>query len=106
MRVLTAVLLTAVLLPGLAHAQAIIVSPGYPGALYPGGGFAAPYPPVMPASPGVSPFSAGIAAGAYPPGAQTCVAAEQACPAPAPNTVGNRCSCPGRDGRPSFGIVH
>ncbi len=104
MRLPTALLLAAALSPDLAHAQANFISPGYP-MPYRGNGYASPYPPVLPGIAGVSPFTDGVAAGAYPPGARTCVAAEQFCPASAPNTVGNPCSCPDRDGRPTPGIV-
>ena len=47
MRGLTYILILGALLPGLAHAQAIVVSPGYPTAPYQGGGFASPYPPFL-----------------------------------------------------------
>ena len=101
MRALASVIIFGTLLPGLAHAQAIIVSPGYPAAPYQGGGFASPF------APGMSRFSgSGVATGAYPPGAQICVAADESCRASTPNTVGASCTCPGRDGRPTFGIVH
>ena len=106
MRILASTLLAAVLLPNGAYAQAIIVSPGYPVMPYRGNGFMSPYAHIMPVAPGAWPFSGSVASGPYPPGAQTCVAADLTCPASAPNTVGNRCTCPGRDGRPSFGTVH
>lgn len=122
MRLSSFALLSAIILPGLAHAQprpqTVIVTPGYPPPY--GGGYASPYGSPyaapyaqpyaqpyqgVPGAQSVSPFTGGVAAGAYPPGAQTCVAADQVCRASAPNTVGNRCSCPDREGRPIPGIV-
>ncbi len=84
----------------------ILIQPGYGpqigGQPYgvPGGTYYPPNSPVMP------PQLSSPMLGGYPPGAQTCVAADQICPASAPNTVGNRCDCPGRDGQPVPGIVH
>lgn len=123
MRLSLLILVSVLVLPGLALAQnrpqTVIVTPGYPPP-YAGGyasPYASPYPspyappyaqpyPGVTGIPGASPFSGGVAAGAYPPGAQTCVTADQVCPASAPNTVGNPCACPGRDGHPIPGIVH
>jgi hypothetical protein len=46
------------------------------------------------------------AANHYPSGAQTCVATPYTCPAPAPNTPGNACTCPTNGGGTVRGIVH
>lgn len=104
MRVAAAALLLAAIAPDLAHAQATYITPGYP-MPYRGNGYTSPYPPALPGFTGMTPYSGGVATGAYPPGARTCVAQEQVCAASAPNTVGNPCTCIGRDGQPSPGIV-
>lgn len=104
---LAACLITLALPIAPLHAAGVIIvqpgyGPGIGGQPYgvPGGTFYPPNSPVLP------PQIAGQGIGGYPPGAQTCVAADGLCPAPAPNTVGNRCACRGRDGQPVPGIVH
>ena len=42
----------------------------------------------------------------FPPGAQTCSAPPYTCPASAPNTPGNACTCPTEDGSTIEGTVH
>jgi hypothetical protein len=61
------------------------------------------YPP---GSPNLPPQLTSPAANPYPPGAQTCVAAPYTCPAPAPNTLGNACTCPTSGGYVVPGVVH
>ena len=106
MRVTAAVLLLAALAPNLALAQVTYVPPaspvpyrGYGSGFGYGNGAAIPYPPSL------VPYSGSVAAGTYPPGARTCVAQDQICAASAPNTIGNPCTCTGRDGQPSPGMV-
>jgi hypothetical protein len=72
------------------------------GKPYQGPGFTI-YPPGSPAAPRTP---TGQAARLYPPGAQTCVAAPYTCRAEAPNTVGDPCACPTRDGGFVPGTVH
>ena len=61
------------------------------------------YPP---GSPNLPPQFTNPEAHPYPPGAQTCVAALYTCPAPAPNTPGNACTCPTNAVGTAPGIVH
>ena len=104
MRVAAATFLLATIVSNVAQAQMTYITPGY-STPYRGNGFNSPYPTVTPGIVTVSPFTGGGAGGVYPPGARTCVAAENICTASAPNTVGNPCSCPDRDGRPTPGVV-
>ena len=113
MRVTAAAFILAMIALNLAQAQTTYITPGYQTPYqgnrlttpYLGNGFASPYPPVMQGVPGVNQYSGSVGAGTYPPGARTCVAQEQVCAASAPNTVGNPCTCVGRDGQPSPGMV-
>ena len=72
------------------------------GPPYQGRGFTI-YPP---ASSSLPPQLTNPAANPYPSGAQTCVATPYTCRASAPNTPGNACTCPTKEGRLIEGVVH
>ena len=112
---LAATSLAAALVSPMAWAQrssVIVVTPPYyyqPGAgpqiggqPYQGPGFTI-YPP---ASSTLPTQLSSPASNPYPPGAQTCVATPYTCPASAPNTPGNPCTCPTSEGGSVEGTVY
>lgn len=88
----------------------VVISPVYPPAVYgaqsPGTPYSTPsftiYPP---GSANLPPQLTNRSGAAFPLGAQTCSAPPYACPASAPNTPGNPCTCPINDGGTINGIV-
>jgi hypothetical protein len=77
----------------------VVISPVYPQGVYgaqsPGVPYSRPsftiYPP---GAINLPPQLSDPAANVFPPGAQTCAAPPYTCPASAPNTPGNACTCP------------
>ena len=101
----------SVAVPASANPPSVVViSPVYPPAVYgaqsPGTPYSTPsftiYPP---GSTNLPPQLNNRSDTTFPPGAQTCSAPPYVCPASAPNTPGNACTCPINDGGTINGIV-
>ena len=97
--------------PAIANSTIITVVPSYPATPYGTQAPATPYTtPTFtiypPGSTKLPPQFTNPAANTYPSGAQTCVAPPYTCPASAPNTPGDACTCPTKGGGDLAGVVH